>query len=195
MPALQHHGAVDEAWPPRVSFAHADELGGVTVQLLDGTPIQVRPIEPGDGDRLVEFHDHLSSESVYLRFFSPHPHLSGTEVDRFTHVDGSDRMALVATSDDDLIGVARYDRDPNLRSQAEVAFVVADAWQGKGVGTVLLARLAQYARSEGIQLFTAQTLAFNGRMQSVFRHSGFDERCNLDSGVLQVQLDIGGAPR
>ena len=73
---------------------------------------RLRPIRPDDGQRLVSFHDHLSDRSCYLRFFSLHPHLSPDEVERFTHVDYEDRLALVAVLDDSIIGVGRYDRQP-----------------------------------------------------------------------------------
>lgn len=163
--------------------------------LVDGTMIHVRPIRPDDAGRLVRFHEALSEETVYLRFFCCHPHLTHAEVERFTEVDGVKRMALVATVDDELVGVARYDRDAARESQAEVAFVVADAWQGRGIGTLLLHRLASLARARGIRRLTAETLPFNTRMQAVFRQSGFKEKARFEDGVVRVQLDIEDRPR
>src|SRR5579875_1019628 len=79
------------------------------VLLSDGSTAHVRPIRPADGAALVSFHDQLSSETIYRRFFSAHPHLSEREVQRFTHVDYSDRMALVATvAQGEIVAVARY---------------------------------------------------------------------------------------
>ncbi len=138
----------------------------------DGLRYSVRGIRPADGARLVEFHRHLSPHSVYLRFFSPHPVLSEAEVQRFTSVDYVDRLALVAAVGDRLIGVGRFDRAPGT-TDAEVAFVVADEYQHRGVGTVLLDELAGAARRRGVQTFRAETLAENRAMLDVFRHAGF----------------------
>lgn len=161
--------------------------------LTDGTFVHVRAIQPADAGRLVRFHESLSTDTVYLRFFSHHKHLTETEVQRFSQVDGRRRMALVAVLNDDLVGVARYDRDPDDPEQAEVAFVVADAWQGRGVGTFLLQRLARYAHKQGIRRLTAETLPFNTRMQAVFRQSGFAEEARFEDGVVRVRLDLATA--
>src|SRR5215469_12353257 len=94
----------------------------------DGVCFRVRPIRPDDAGRLVDFHRRLSPHSVYLRFFTFHPTLSEAEVVRFTTVDYVDRLALVATSDDRLLAVGRFDRLPGT-TEAEVAFIVADEFQ------------------------------------------------------------------
>ena len=104
--------------------------------------MHVRPIRPDDRDRLVAFHSRLSERTVYLRYFAPHPTLSERDLDRFTHVDHGDRVALVAQLGADLIGVGRYDRIDGGTDDAEVAFVVDDAHQGRGIGSVLLEHLA-----------------------------------------------------
>ncbi len=96
-------------------------VGPCDALLADGSTVHVRPITGDDGDLLVAFHSTLSSESIHLRYFSAHAHLQPDEVHRFTHVDGRDRMALVATVRDDIIGVARYDRNPSEPDEAEVA--------------------------------------------------------------------------
>lgn len=171
----------------------ATNESGCDALLDDGTSVHVRGIQPADARRLVRFHEALSTDTVYLRFFSHHQHLTEDEVQRFTQVDGSKRMALVAVVGDDLIGVARYDRDPDDPAEAEVAFVVADAWQGRGVCTFLLQRLALYAQSRGMRRLTAETLPFNTRMQSVFRQSGFAEEARFEDGVVRVRLDLGTA--
>jgi len=139
--------------------------------LTDGRVVQVRPIEPTDADRLLKFHESLSPETTRLRFFAVHPYLNDTELARFTTVDHHDREALVALVEDALIGVARYDREPGT-DEAEIAFVVADAWQGSGVGSLLLEHLAARARTEGVTRFVADTLSENRRMQNVFANSG-----------------------
>ena len=149
----------------------------------------MRPLGPEDADRLVAFHAGLSDETVYLRFFSPKPTLSAEEVERFTHVDHDARVALVAELGDRLVGVARYDREPGTDS-AEVAFVVSDEHQGRGIGTALLEHLAAAARERGITRFVAETLARNRQMLGVFRAAGFAERTRIEDDVVHVELLI-----
>ena len=106
------------------------------VVLADGGTVHVRPIRPDDADALVVLHAGLSDETVLLRFFGPKPALDPVQADHFTTVDHVDRVALVAELGDRLVAVARYDRVPGSDS-AEVAFVVSDAHQGRGIGTAL----------------------------------------------------------
>ena len=167
---------------------------GVDAVLADGGVVRVRPIEPGDADALEYFHENLSFESRYFRFFSPHPKLRPEEVERFTNVDGADRVALVATEAGRLIAVGRYDRldDP---TEAEVAFVVADAHQGRGLGSLLLEHLAAVAGRHGVTRFVAETLPSNQRMLRVFRDTGFPVKTSIDEGVVHVEFPIDPNPR
>jgi succinyl-CoA synthetase alpha subunit/RimJ/RimL family protein N-acetyltransferase len=160
------------------------------VVLSDGSIVHLRPIEPSDADALVRFHEGLSERSVYLRFFNLHRHLSESEVRRFTCVDGSDRAALIATHRDEMVAVARYDRDKENPEQAEAAFVVGDEYQGRGLGTLLLEHLAAYARRQGIRRFLADTLPENLAMQRLFRDAGFDEVATFGDGVVKVRLEL-----
>lgn len=157
--------------------------------LSDGGAVRLRPIRPDDASALVAFHDGLSEETVYRRFFGCKPHLSDREVERFTHVDYRERMAFVAVLGDQLTGVARYERIPGT-DEAEVAFVVADAQQGRGLGTLFLEYLAAAARDCGITRFVAETLDGNRAMLHVFRAAGFREVTSRDHGVVSVVLDI-----
>ncbi len=159
------------------------------VVLKDGGTVHVRPIRPDDGARLEALHGRLSSESIYLRFFSAHPRLSTREVEHFTNVDHESRFALVALLGDDLVAVVRYDGWPG-RTDAEVALVVDDAHQGRGIGTVLLEHLAAAARQRGITEFRATVLPSNRRMLSVFRSAGFRTERQLADGVVDVVLAI-----
>jgi GNAT superfamily N-acetyltransferase len=165
----------------------SDELDAV---LADGAPVRIRAISPDDGPRLVAFHSRLSPETVHLRFFASRGGLSDTEIEYFTHVDGQDRVALVATLNEEMIGVARYDRSSAEPDEAEVAFVVADADQGRGLGTLLLERLATRARANGISVLRAQTLAHNVRMLDVFRRSGFVNSSRYEDGVVDVRMEL-----
>ena len=161
----------------------------VNAELLDGREIRVRPISASDGAALVRFHEGLSDETTRLRFFVLHPQLASTEVVYFTHVDHHDREALLAFAGDDIVGVGRYDRVPRT-SDAEVAFVVADGWQGSGIGTHLLEQLVRRARAEGVMRFLADTLAENYRMRAVFLASGLVVSSETRSAVVQVVLDL-----
>jgi GNAT superfamily N-acetyltransferase len=162
---------------------------GPEVVLGDRTTVRVREISSDDDDALRAFHLRLSPESIVLRFFGPHPRLSDAEVERFTHVDGVDRFALVAEQASEIVAVARYDRAPG-RDEAEVAFVVADAHQGRGLGTILLQHLAHAARRHDIRWFLADTLSENFRMLNVFRDAGFPHTFTRDSEVMHVVMDI-----
>ncbi len=159
------------------------------VVLLDGTPARIRPIVPSDTDRLTHFHEHLSRETVYRRFFSAHPHLRPEELARFTRVDYRERLALIALVGDTLVAVARYDRAP-FTARAEVAFVVADAFQGHGLGTLLLEHLASAARRRGISTFEAETLSINHPMLDVFGQTGFPCERHRSEGVIEVSFPI-----
>jgi acyl-CoA synthetase (NDP forming)/RimJ/RimL family protein N-acetyltransferase len=163
------------------------------VVLSDGGTVRIRPIRPDDDARIVDFHGRQSPESIYFRYFTPHPRLSDEEVAHLTHVDYVDRMAFVALRDDVMVGVARYDRWP-LRSEAEVAFFVDDAHRGRGMATLLLEYLAEAARRAGISAFTATVLPTNQRMVGVFRAAGFQVRSTFDEGVIEVHLDLQPTP-
>lgn len=172
------------------------------VLLRDGAAIDVRPIQPDDGDRLRRLHARLSPTSIRMRYFHFLPSLSDAMVAIVTHVDYVDRMALVATVGADnaaalrkqeIVGMVNYDRI--FADAAEVAFVVEDAWQGRGVASTLLYDVAAYARECGYRRFLAITLQRNIRMLNVLRHCGFP--CTLhDRGddEVDVWVDIAAAP-
>ena len=168
-------------------------VGTVQRVLRDGTPVELRPMLVSDGPRLVRFHSTLSGDTTYLRFFSFHPELSATEVHHFTHVDHHDREAAVAVVAGEIVAVARFDRVGD-GSSAEVAFVVSDAWQGRGLGGLLFARLAERARHLGIERFMAQTLAHSHRMLRVFARCGHPVVTRARDGVVDVEIDLTGQP-
>src|SRR3954447_14391833 len=111
------------------------------VLLSDGSTVHVRQISPEDADRVVALHSRFSDRTRYLRYFSPYPRIPPRDLDRFVNVDHDDREALVAELGGDLIGVARYERLGPGADEAEVAFVVADEYQGRGLGSALLEHL------------------------------------------------------
>ena len=164
------------------------------VVLADGGTAFVRPIAPADASRLAAFHARLSPESIYFRFFSPHPRLSTDELDRFTNVDHDARAALVMLIGEELIGVGRYDRLAR-GDTAEVAFVVSDAHQGRGVATLLLERLAAAARERGLRRFSADVLPHNRAMLGVFHDAGFDVASRFEDGIVRLVFPIDRTPR
>jgi acetyl coenzyme A synthetase (ADP forming)-like protein len=159
------------------------------VVLSDGGTVLIRPIRPDDAPALARFHEGLSPESVYLRYFSPHPHLSDAELVYLTTLDYRWRMALVAILGEDIVGVARYEGKEGTTT-AEVAFLVDDTNHGRGIGTVLLEWLAVAAREAGITEFYATTLWENKRMLSVFRDAGFQTKSVVGGGEVSVRFPV-----
>jgi GNAT superfamily N-acetyltransferase len=159
------------------------------VALRDGTLVDLRPMRARDAADLIAFHHTLSTESTYLRFFSVHPELSADEVDRFTHVDHRDREAVVARVDGGIVGVARFDRIGDS-DRAEVAFVVADAWQGHGLGRAMFDALASRARRARVCWFVAETLPHNTRMLRLFHDTGLPMTSELRDGVVHLVIRL-----
>ena len=158
------------------------------VVLADGRPVHLRPILPDDGPALQDFHHRLSAQSVYFRFFTLKPELTEADLRRFTDVDYVDRVALVAMSGTEIIGVGGYDRIDAER--AEVAFTVRDDVQGRGLGSAILEHLAAAAREHGVERFTAEVLPSNARMLATFREAGFVLSQHLEQDVIAVAFDI-----
>ncbi len=160
-----------------------------TFVLGNGVEVLLRPIRSDDGERLVSFHNRLSFDSIYCRYFSIHPELSPEEVRHYCHVDYVNRLALVALDGDELVAVGRYDRLAATTS-AEVAFIIRDAYQHLGLGHRLLAALADAARQRGIKEFSAETLFTNRDMLAVFKHSGFPVTSERLGGDIEVHFPI-----
>jgi RimJ/RimL family protein N-acetyltransferase len=133
------------------------------VTLRDGSEVVVRPIEPGDKEKLVEGFERLSPESRYRRFLTPMNRLTPRMLRYLTEVDHHDHEALVAESADgaEPIGVARFIRIADEPEAAEVAVAVVNHWQGRGAARALMRRLAARAVEEGVERFTATCLAEN----------------------------------
>ena len=158
------------------------------VVLTDGGTVHLRPIRPDDAEALTAMHARLSEQTRYFRFFSPYPQIPPRDLERFTVVDYDRRLAIVATLGADVIGVARYESiGPSV---AEVAFVVEDAHQGRGLGPLLLEHLAAAARERGITKFVADVLPTNRRMLRVFVAAGFSAKRAFDGGVVHVTFEI-----
>ena len=138
------------------------------VLLSDGSAAHMRQIRRADASAIVEFHARMSDRTRYLRYFSPYPRIPERDLERFVNVDHHDREAFVIVSGPRIMAVGRYERLGPDSPDAEVAFVVEDAHQGRGIGSVLLEHLAEAARENGITRFVAEVLPQNGGMLRVF---------------------------
>jgi acetyl coenzyme A synthetase (ADP forming)-like protein len=170
--------------------------------LRDGGSIHLQAIRPDDKQRLRAFFERLSSRSIYFRFFQTKQRLTDEELHYFTELDFTRDVALIATlregQEEHIVGVGRYFRinqDGQPTTHAEVAFTVADAHQGRGVGTLLLEHLAAIARMQGIDTFEAYVLGENNRMLQVFDTSGFTVQRALDTGVFHVSFPTAETPQ
>ena len=173
---------VDEVPPGYPTSWEAD------VVLRDGSVAHVRPIKPSDAPLIEIFHSRQSDESIYFRFFAPLKRLPPKDLHRFTHVDYVDRVALVATVRDDIVGIGRYDRVSP--TSAEVAFNISDHFQGRGIGSVMLEHLAAIAEEDGITRFVAEVLPQNRKMLAVFSEAGYVVSRRFEDGVVSVSFDI-----
>lgn len=158
----------------------------------DGGVVRLRPITSGDAEALERFHGALSDRTRYLRYFGPYPRMTPKDLHRTTNVDYRDRVGLVIELGSVIIAVGRYellgDR-PGPRA-AEVAFVVADEHQGRGLGSILLEHLAGAAAENDIETFVAEVLAENHTMVTVFREAGYQVQRSRDGSVLHLEFAI-----
>ncbi|MGZ4666312.1 MAG: GNAT family N-acetyltransferase, partial [Frankiaceae bacterium] len=159
------------------------------VVLADGGTAHVRPIVPADAQRWSSFISRLSTQTIYFRFFSEHPRLGPAELEHFIHVDYVGRVAFVAVLGDEIVGVGRYDRIDDA-GIAEVAFVIEDRHQGRGLGSILLEHLAAAARERGLLRFEAEVLTENSRMMSVFQDAGYRVEREIEGGSTRLTFAI-----
>ena len=175
--------------------------------LKDGTVVHLRPIRPDDAPRLVALFDRLSQQTAYQRFFSVLKRLPPAYARVFANVNYRQRLAIVAEREtptgSELIGVGRYEPAdasgivptdvpadvPSIAPTiAEVAFVVQDGWQGRGLGSILLDEVLRAGLARGVQRFRAFVLADNYRMLGLLaRHTEITGR-KLEEGVVSVEF-------
>ena len=159
--------------------------------VIDGKSLTIRPVSVADSAALVEMHRGLSQQTVYQRFLGAMPELGVLQADRFTHVDGTDRVALVVEDEaGHLVAVGRYDRLPPDYRQAEVAFVVADCYQHHGLGRTLVRLLVAQARAAGVDVFLADVLTTNAAMQHTFADAGLVATSSYDCGVSHLVMPL-----
>ena len=164
-----------------------------TMLLGDGTQIGFRPIHPTDEPRMRHLFYELSQQTIYYRFMSHLKRVSRKQIQDFVYVDHRNDVAIVGTlpeaHGEDILAIGRYYLDP-ATNRAEVAFVVHDGWQGRGIGSFLLAHLIKVARRQGIRGFTAEVLRENKAMQAVFHASECKVRSRLAGNVYSFVLDF-----
>lgn len=166
-----------------------------TVQLRSGHRVVLRPLRPTDRAGLAHAFAQLSETSRYRRFFTASPRLSEETLALLLDVDHVDHEALVAVAarTGELVGVARFVRDRTEPDTAEVAVTVVDAWQNRGLGTVLLDTLSRRATQVGIRHFTAEILAENRPMLTLARQLG-EVRTERSGATVAARIDLAERP-
>jgi RimJ/RimL family protein N-acetyltransferase len=168
---------------------------GTPAVLRDGSQVLIRPVRATDAPLLADGFARLSARSRQMRFLTAKQTLSAAELRFFTEVDHYDHEAIGALSPADGrgVGIARYVRDPGDPGAADIAVTIADDWQGRGLGTELLAQLSDRARQAGICRFTATVAYGNAAMAAVLQKMGA-ELAGYGPGTVdyEVVLDRAG---
>ena len=161
----------------------------VRAVLTDGRQVTIRPVRPSDEESLVRLHAELSERSMYLRFFTVNRAAAVEFARRVVHNEGLMTRSILIDHDGQLIALGTY-QNLTAATEAEVAFAVADHWQGLGVGTLLLEHLASHARLHGVERFKAEVLVENGKMIRVFRDAGLAVRTRVEHDILHVDVPL-----
>ncbi|HEV2094249.1 MAG TPA: bifunctional acetate--CoA ligase family protein/GNAT family N-acetyltransferase [Rubrobacter sp.] len=165
----------------------------------DGERVRVRPIRPEDEPLMVKFHATLSEQSVYMRYFHMMKLDQRTAHERLTRIcfiDYDREMALVAvhtdpeTGEPEIMGVARLSRNGAAPAEAEFSVLVSDRFQRRGVGTLLVERLLEVGRDEGLRRITAEILLDNRPMQRISERLGFQLHRDVEEMVVKAELDL-----
>jgi protein lysine acetyltransferase len=160
----------------------------IPIRVRDGTGLMLRPVLPGDDQRTMHGHIQFSSETLYRRFMTarvPSPAL----LQYLAEVDYVEHFVWVVTDGDDPVADARFVREENDAKIAEIAFTVADAYQGRGIGSFLISALSIAARVDGVERFCARMLSDNAPMRAIMDHYGAVwER--EDVGVITTVIDV-----
>jgi GNAT superfamily N-acetyltransferase len=168
----------------------APNIRAETLKLAGGSTVHIRALRATDERVLQDLFYRLSDDSTYQRFLCHKVQYPRGEVVRLADFCDAQNAALVVTGNEDseeLLAMARYDRDP-ATGYADIAFVVRDEWQGRGIGTVLFQRLLRLAIEQGIVGFTADVLVNNAHMLSIFEASGLPIQSHLEAGVRHLEI-------
>jgi len=161
--------------------------------LNDGTQIFFRPVRPADEGALSEMFYSLSADSVRTRFFTHTITFPHRDVQRVTNIDYEQELAIVGLvpgpAGEEVVAIAQYFLDPKNKA-AEVAFVVQDEWQQKGMGSFLLAYLTEIAKKRGVRRFHAKVLPGNKPMLTLFQNSGYNVSMEFDGEAYSIAYDL-----
>jgi len=161
--------------------------------LRDGTEIFFRPVKPTDDTSLSEMLYSLSAESIQKRYMTHTMRFPHKDVQQLTNIDYQHDLAIVGVvpgvGGEDIVAIAQYFPDPKTQA-AEVAFIVQDEWQQKGMGTILLAYLTQIARKRRVRRFYAKVLPANKLMLAIFYNSGYKVNTEFDGEVYNIAYDL-----
>jgi CRP-like cAMP-binding protein len=177
---------------PRLLRTVRQRLAGfitpIPIQARDGTELMLRPVLPGDDERTIQGHIQFSSETLYRRFMTarvPSPAL----LHYLSEVDYVDHFVWVVTDGSDPVADARFVRDETDPKSAEIAFTVADAYQGRGIGSFLISALSIAAKVDGVERFSARMLSDNAPMRAIMDH--YDAVWQReDVGVITTVIDV-----
>jgi acyl-CoA hydrolase/RimJ/RimL family protein N-acetyltransferase len=164
------------------------------VTLKDGTEIFFRPVKPTDESALSEMLYSLSTDSVKKRYFTHTKTFPHKDVQKLTNIDYDQNLAIVAVvpgpeGTEEIVSIAQYFLDPKTQV-AEVAFIVQDEWQDKGMGAVLLDYLTSTAKDHGVKKFYATVLPINKAMLSIFYNSGYSVSTEFDGDSYSIKYDL-----
>jgi acyl-CoA hydrolase len=188
----QQYVPADQIELPWDQVRYPEELEHFEV-LKDGTEIFFRPVKPTDEPAMAEMLYSLSKESVRTRYFTQSMAFPHKAVQKLTNIDYRNDIAIVGVvpspAGEEIVAIAQYYLDPNTQA-AEVAFLVQDEWQAKGMGTFLLQYLATIAKQRGIRQFYATVLPINRPMLNIFHNSGYKVNTEFDGEAYSVTFDL-----
>jgi RimJ/RimL family protein N-acetyltransferase len=194
---ISRHDTEEEAFERAAAYARASAVAATDeVELRDGSRVLVRPIRADDKGMLADAFGRLSRQSRYQRFLGFKKELGLDELEYLTEVDHHDHEGLfgIDPASGEVVAVARFVRLRSRPEAAEAAIVIADEWQGRGLGTAVLRRLAERAREEGIHTFTATLLADNRSMVDVFGRVGEVRVTGREGGVEEIDVELPAEP-
>ena len=157
--------------------------------LADGQAVLVRPVKPGDAKALVGLHVH-PQPGAPPRIYATHPSLMASEMSHFTTVDYRERMAFVVLAEDRVVAFASFDRLSKSESEAQIAFVVDDSFQHRGIATLLFESLVAYAYAMGVQRFVAAVLEQNANMLNILTSTGLRSTNVNQEGTVRIEIDL-----
>jgi CBS domain-containing protein len=184
---------IAENWYPKTMTGPGPE-GDEIITLANGETIHIRAIRPDDATRLQASHVKMSAETIYDRFMGFKKTLPDQEARYLASLDYDRHMALVATLEENIIGVARYHVVENEPGSAEFAIVISDSHQRLGLGTHLIKRLMEYAQAHGISIFLGFAHQGNMRLLRFVQRSGMPIERKFKDGIWELRVNLKGVP-